>query len=223
MKKQILSLACAAMLMPLAAAAGDGPGAAQRVLKGRWGFGLDTIPGASANPVGGLIAAPNAVVVRWWATEKLCLDLMGALDASSLQTSGAGVLSGSSAPGTSSSGSGFGLGVKYGLTRPSRDMHTQAVARVSTATSNQKDASGLVALNTSTMGIFIGAGFEAFVPGWHWLTLEGSAGLALTSQTIKPESSGGGGFVAGVSQSSSSVSLGGAGFTPINLSIHVYF
>jgi hypothetical protein len=193
-----------------------------RVLAKRWGFGLDHIPGASSNPAGGtLIAAPNAVAVRWWPTEKLGLDLLAAMDASSLQTSTGGVASGSGVPGTSASGMGFGLGVKYGLSRPSRDLHTQAVVRVSSASSTQKDSTGVLTLNTSTLGAFIGVGFEAFVPGWDWLSLEGSAGLSVLSQQVKPDLGGLPGSTP--TQSTSGLSLGGAGFTPLNVSIHVYF
>lgn len=202
------------------------PTPAPRVLAHRWGFGLDTVPGATNNPVSGsLVSAPNAIAVRWWATESIGLDLLAALDATSLQTGTSGASSGGSTPGTAASGFGLGLGVKYNLTRPAHDLLTQIVARVSTASSTQSDPTGLLKLNTSTLGLFLGAGFEAFVPGWDWLSLEGSAGFSMKTQTVKPESTTGAASAAtaGASQTTSSMSLGGAGFSPINVAFHVYF
>jgi hypothetical protein len=195
------------------------PTAVPRMLEHRWGFGLDNVPGATNNPISGsLISAPNAIALRWWATEKIGLDFLAALDTTSLQTGSSGS-TGGSAPGTSDTGFGVGVGVKYNLTRPARDLLTQIVARVSTASSTQNDTTGLVKLNTTTMGLFLGAGFEAFIPGWDWLSLEGSAGFSLKSQTIKPDSPAAG----GASQTTSSLSLGGAGFTPVDVAFHVYF
>jgi|GEM_PF-2849364 hypothetical protein len=187
------------------------PKAQLRPMAHRWGFGLDTIPGASVNPLSGsLVSQPNAIAIRWWATDKLGLDLLAAANVSSL--SGATGSSTTSNPGGQTYG--VGVGVKYNLTEPSHDLLAQIVARGSYGTAAQTGATSQL----STTALFVGAGFEAFVPTWDWLSLEGSAGLTLNSQDLEPTNGG-----TGASQSTSNVSLGGNGFSPVNLSIHVYF
>lgn len=197
----------------------------QREMAHRWGFGLDFVPGASAASVlGNVVAAPNGIGLRWWPTDKLALDGVAALASSSLQTG-----TGTNTPGTTNSAVGFGVGVKYNISEPSQYLLAQLVGRGSVAKANQNDTTGLLKLETTTTALFVGAGFEAFVPGWEWLSLEGSAGLSVESQEVKPTvAPGAAGPAAAVaasqaSQSTSSVTLGGNGFTPINLSIHVYF
>lgn len=196
--------------------------APKRVLAHRFGFGLDSIPGASPTSVlGSVLTAPNAVAVRYWATDKVGIDILGALDMNSIQTG-----TGTGTPGTVASGFGVGAGVKYNLTQPSHDMLSQVVAKASFASSTQSDATGLVKVNTGTTALFVGAGFEVFVPSWDWLSLEGSLGLSLTSQSVKPESGVGAAAAAAsaaAAQSSSRVTLGGTGFSPVNISIHAYF
>jgi hypothetical protein len=199
-----------------------------RILAGRIGFGLDMVPGASpASVFGGVISAPNAIGLRYWATEKVGLDLLVAMDMNSIQTgtgSSSGSTSGSGTPGSIASGFGFGAGIKYNVSQPSRNMLAQLVVKASTATSTQSDPTGLFKLNTSTTALFAGAGFEAFVGGWDWLSLEGSLGFSLTSATVKPESATlSAAAASAATQSSSRMSLGGAGFTPLNISIHAYF
>ena len=182
-----------------------------RPLAHRWGFGLDTIPGASVNPLSGsLVSQPNAISIRWWATDKLGLDLLAAANISSLNGTTGG--SSSSNPGGQTVGVGFG--VKYNLTEPSHDLLAHIVAKGSYGTAEQTGGT----TRLSTTALFVGAGFEAFVPGWDWLSLEGSAGLTVSSQDLEPTNGG-----TGAAQSTSNVSLGGNGFSPVNLSIHVYF
>ena len=111
-------------------------------------------------------------------------------------------------------GFGLGVGVKYNLTEPSHDLLAQLVAKCSYGTAAQTGGTTQLA----TTALFVGAGFEAFVPGWDWLSLEGSAGATLNSQDLEPTNGG-----TGASQSTSNLSLGGNGFSPVNLSIHVYF
>jgi hypothetical protein len=182
-----------------------------RPMAHRWGFGLDTIPGASVNPLSGsLVSEPNAIAIRWWATDRLGLDLLGAANVSSLN----GTTGSSTATNPGGQTFGVGVGVKYNLTEPSHDLLAQLVARGSYATAEQTGATSQL----STTALFVGAGFEAFVPGWDWLSLEGSAGLTLNSQDLEPANG-----ASGASQSTSNVSLGGNGFSPVDLSIHVYF
>ena len=87
MKKWMMSLALAwpAMALaadpalpppaPAAAPQAQARPAAKRVMAGRWGIGLDSVPGATpASVLGGVLSAPNAVAVRYWFTDKLAAD-----------------------------------------------------------------------------------------------------------------------------------------------------
>lgn len=186
-------------------------GPALRPLAHRWGFGLDSIPGATSNPLGGLVAEPNAVALRWWASNRLGFDLLGALSSSSLQQGAS-----SSATGNGGDVFGVGLAVKYNLSEPSKDLLAQLLARGSYASAQLSDNGGQL----DSTAVFVGAGFEAFVPGWEWLSLEGSAGVTLSSQDLKPS---GATTATTATQSNSTISLGGSGFSPVNVSIHVYF
>ncbi len=210
-------------LVMLGASMGAQAAEAPKALAGRWGFGLDSVAGATPASVLGsaVLSAPNAAAVRYWFTDKVGIDGLLAMDLNSIQT---GTASGT--PGTVASGTGFGLAIKYNLSQPSRDLLGQLLARGTMASSTQSDPTGLVKLTTSTTSLFVGAGFEAFIPHWEWLSIEGSVGLSLTSQSVKPDNTSGGAAAAAASaatQSSSRISVGGTGFTPLNLSIHAYF
>jgi hypothetical protein len=57
----------------------------------------------------------------------------------------------------------------------------------------------------------MGLGFEAFIPGWEWLSVEGTAGASYLDQA------------AAAAPSTSSVGVGAGGYAPLNFSVHVYF
>jgi len=191
-----------------------------RSLAHRWGFGLDTLPGTSvANQGGSLLAQPNAIALRWWATDRMAVDLLAAGSASNANGNGSAG-SGNVIP----QGYGGGLAFKYNLSEPSHDLLVQMVAKGSYASaqpsSGTAGASGSNEQFTTAAG-FLGIGFEAFVPGWDWLSLEGSAGAAVTKLDLKSAASG---ASPGGVQSGTTAGLGGGnGYSPLNLSIHVYF
>lgn len=198
-----------APLSPTAAAA-PGPGPH---LEGRWGVGYDNIPGASAssNIVQGLSTA-NAAAVRYWISDTLAWDGLLALDLNS-QPAGTG-----SATNTQQRGYGLGTVLKYNLRRPTPWLMGQVLARASLAQLQESSVTGFSGSQTTvTLGVGLGVGFEAFFPLWDSLSVEGNVNAAFSSAQTKVDG------VDGAAQDSSSLSINGNGFTPVNVSIHLYF
>jgi hypothetical protein len=198
------------------ATATPAPAQKEMALAGRWGLGFDNIPGASAGT--GLIpglAQSNAVSFRYWVSERLAWDGLLALSLSSQPPGGAGA---AGVPaGTDQRGYGVGTVLKWNAKRPSSWLLAQILARASLAslTQLQNDGSGN-GQTTTTFGLGIGAGFEAFLPAWDSLSVEGSVGLNFSSSQVKLQGSA-------AAQSGSSLSIDGSGFTPVNVSAHLYF
>jgi hypothetical protein len=216
------------------------PSSQLRPLAKRWGAGLETIPGAGLDSFGcGLIAVPNAVSARYWVTDRLAVDGMLSVLIASQSNDVAIETEGGSVDGNGQSW-GFGVGVRYNLTEPSRNLMAQLVGKASFADSrahlslseNSDNSTGTYSTDVEqdTTAMFLGVGFEAFVPGWNWLSLEGSLGLSVSNISVQPinisASSGKNTTMTlnGVfNQNTSTCSLGGSGFSPINVSIHYYF
>lgn len=186
-------------------------------LAGRWGLGFDNIPGASAGTglVPGL-ASSNAVSFRYWVNERLAWDGLLALSLSSQPPGGAGA---AGVPaGTDQRGYGVGTVLKWNVKRPSPWLLAQVLARASLASLAQLQNNGSnTGQTTTTFGLGIGAGFEAFLPAWDSLSVEGSVGLNFSSSQVKVEGAG------SAAQSGSSLGIDGSGFTPVNVSAHLYF
>ncbi len=185
-------------------------------LAGQWGVGFDTIPGASAGT--GLLpglAQPNAVSLRHWFNEKFALEGKLAFSATSQPTG----VSGTSV----TSAWGVGTQMKYNIARPSQWLLAQFLGGASLAQLGQSSTtpgtpvSSDTGATTTTFNIMVGLGFEAFVPVWQSLSLEGSIGLNVGS--VQTKSAG----AAQATQSSSSIGINGNGFTPLNVAIHYYF
>lgn len=191
------------------AAAAPGP-----KLTGSWGIGFDSIRGASTNT--GLItglATPNALAVRYWVNERLAWDGLLALDLSSLPAGSGGVTAG-----TDQRGFGVGTVIKWNVKRPTPWLLAQLLCRASLAQLQQvSNSGGTSGQTTSTFGLGLGAGFEAFLPFWEALSVEGSVGLDFSSSQIKTDGS------TQAAQSGSTVSVGANGFTPLNVALHLYF
>jgi len=186
-----------------------------RPLAHRWALGVDSVPGIPAlSATGPLIAIPRALDLRWWATDRLGLDLLLSGNYSS-QQAGKGTLSPlvSSSPGNAVFGGG--LAARYNLGEPNRNLLAQLVLRATGAQSVENVSAGGVQTDSTILAAFVGAGFEAFVPGWDWLSVEASAGLTGFTESQTPQGSG--------AQTSSGLALAGSGYSPINLSMHIYF
>lgn len=224
MKRTVLGLALALLAAVLrseggASAAPSAPepaGAPAHLrLTGRWGFGFDSIPGASTG-TGWLpgFASPNALAIRYWINESLAWDGLLAAELSSRPEGGAG--GGGLGGGAERRAWGVGTVFKVNLRRPTRWLLVQGLARASLAQLRDQVA-GAPGQTTTTFAVGAAAGFEAFLPLWDALSVEGSVGLDFSSSQIKADG------VEQAAQSGSSLRVGANGFTPLSLAIHLYF
>jgi hypothetical protein len=189
-----------------------------RSLANHWAVGVDSLPtSAITSPSGAMVAVPSALSVRWWATERLAVDLLVAGNYNSAQA-GKGELSPLVSSGPGNAFYAGGLGVRYNISELSHDLLSQFVVKASGAQSAGSISGWSGKATETTLAVFVGAGFEAFVPGWDWLSVEGSAGATGFSQSLTPQGPGNGGV-----QTISGVGLAGSGFSPINLAAHIYF
>ncbi len=180
-------------------------------LAGKIGVGFDSIPGAQAGTAAGTaltsaipgLANPNALDLRYWMNDRFGLDGLLALNVNSQ-------------PNSSETVFGLAGGGKYNLMQPAKDVLVQLLGRLSIADDNA--SGGGISRNAFTFGLFFGTGFEAFIPAWPALSVEGNVGLGLQVQALS--TSGG-----GVSSSGTGTNFGimGAGFSPISVSAHYYF
>ncbi|HTB23495.1 MAG TPA: hypothetical protein VK914_12415 [bacterium] len=188
-----------------------------RDLQGHWALGVDSIPAtAIASPSGSMVALPDALSLRWWATERLAIDVLAGGNYNSAQA-GRGELSPlvSSSPGMAVYAGALGL--RYNLSELSHDLLSQLVLKVSGAQSAESISGWSGQASETTLAVFVGGGFEAFVPGWDWLSLEATIGVTGFSQSLTPPSGNGG------AQTVSGLGLAGSGFSPVDLAAHIYF
>ena len=191
------------------------PASAPLKLAGMWGVGFDSIPGASAGTglVPGL-TAPNALAVRYWVTESFSWDGLVAVNLNSQPSGGAGA---TGVPaGSDQKAYGVGTVMKLNLKRPTRWLLAQAIGRASLASLQQASNTSTNSQTTSTFGLGAGLGFEAFMPFWEALSVEGNILVDFSSSQTKVEGAQG-------AQSGSSLSIDSGGFTPLNVGIHLYF
>jgi len=175
-----------------------------------WGVGAAYLPG----PAGAL----DAISVTYRGVPNLDFD---------------GMLLGGAASGTVSTtfgsatgaGSDFGIGAqaRYALLHPSQYLSFQLLGRLSyvtgTLTGTAGGASG--SLTTDVFGIFLGGGFEGFIPFWSNVSVEVSSGLNLGFEGTSASAGG-----ATASAGGSAFGLGASNvnaFVPFNLAVHYYF
>ena len=185
-------------------------------LKGSIGFGFDSVRGASTGT--GLVpgvAQSNALALRYWINDTLSWDGLVAVNYSSTPSNsqgGAGV-----AAGTDQRAWGVGTQFKVNMARPSTWLLGQLLARASLAQFTQSsNTTANSSQTTNTLSLGMGLGFEAFIPVWKALSLEGSVGLNLSSTQVKVEGSS-------TVQSGSTLSIDANGLTPVNVAVHYYF
>jgi hypothetical protein len=165
-------------------------------LAGKFGFAADSIGGAAATVPG--FSVPNAFGVRYWSSDTLGFD-------------GAFVLSNSSATGATNS-FGLGGGAVYNWKKPSDDVLIQFLGRASflSSSSSITVAGSTTTVNSTALTLYVGVGFEAFVPVWPALSLSGGMGLQVSS-------------VGGSGSSTTSLDISQYGSTPMQVGIHYYF
>lgn len=190
-----------------------------RAMKGRLGFGVDQILGASLtsliNSSTSIIAIPNALAVRYYVTNKMALDLAYANGSTTVITDLMG-------KDTTASGNawGVGLGAKYTLTQPSRYLLMQAVVKGSFAKANlslSNEGTEYMTGRVETSSVFVGPAFEVFVPSWEWLSLEGQVGFCFRHYWTDLNTG------SAKDLTMDRLNMGGSGFSPINVAIHAYF
>lgn len=208
-----------AMMALLLALAGSASAEEPLALTGKWGIGFDSIPGASAGTgfVPGF-SQPNAASMRCWVNEKFSWE--GDLALSAQSQPGAPPTGGT----TSTTGWGAGTLLKYNFARPSSLVLAQFIGGASFAQLATKNEGGSTAApaagqgqTTSTFSLYVGTGFEAFLPFWPALSVEGSVGFRVSTTQTKTEGQ------AQATASNSSLGVSGTGFSPLNVAIHYYF
>ncbi len=190
-------------------------------LTGRWGLGFDTIPGASVqtNNLFTALAAPNALSLRYWVNERLAWEglLAAAFNSQPPTSIGGSTLN----AGTDQRSWGLGTGIKVNAKPTPRYILPQFIGKASMGQSSQQSqataSTPATTVTTSTVTLFVGGGFEAFIPVWPDLSVEGSVGLQLSSTQTKVDGS------TQAAQTGSSLGVAGYGFSPINVAVHLYF
>jgi hypothetical protein len=108
-------------------------------------------------------------------------------------------------------------GARFVLAAPVQELLITANGKVGVGTS-YNGTNGDNNTSSFTFGLGVGIGFEAFIPAWKSLSVEGALGLGLSSTSTTTKA-------AGVSSSSSDFKLGteGSGSTPVSVGIKYYF
>lgn len=198
----------AAMLLGFALHAEEGP----LQLKGKLGIGLDSMPGLTlqqASILGALVKTPDTLVVRYWLSEKFSLEAQLAASYSSQPAATTGT--------ASTRTFGVGLAAKWNFKRPTETSLAQLVLGIDHASISQGPDSNGATQTIATTSLYVGPGFEYFMPFLRSASVEGSLRLRVSSTESKSDKG------SQAAQSSSAIDLSGNGFTPLNLSIHYYF
>jgi hypothetical protein len=161
-------------------------------LAGTFGFAADSVGGGGGTLSG--FSAPNAVGFRYWILDELGADAALAVNNSSAATA--------------TNTFGLGLGVVYNLRQPVPGLYIQTLGRLSFSADSTNVGGSSV--NTNTLSLFGGVGFEAFIPAWPKLSVSGGTGLQFST------TSGGG-------SSTTAVNTTNYGSTPVQVGIHFYF
>jgi hypothetical protein len=176
---------------------------------GTWGVGVGYLP----SPVGAL----NALSGTYRIMPDLKIDglLLGGVSSVPL-----GGTNASGAPVNDGTGSfGIGAQARYSLLHPTSFLDFQLVGRLSfvTGTDSHEVLGTTVNSSASEFGMFVGAGFEGFIPAWRVVSIEVNSGvnIALSGATDGPYSAGGSGVWLGASNANA--------FVPLNLAVHYYF
>jgi hypothetical protein len=209
----VLLLAAPALRAEDAAA----PAAEPVAMKGKIGIGVGTMPGLGPTQLpifSQVISQPDAVSLRWWVSDKVGLEALLAYNQTSAPSSGSGTAASVNYAG------GIGLGAKWNFKRSERALG-QLLVGFSVASYGQGPDSTGATTSNNTFSLYVGPGFEVFMPFLKNLSLEGSVRLRVNTLGTKTEGGPAGSNQA--AQSSTSLGFFGEGFTPLALSMHYYF
>jgi len=128
--------------------------------------------------IGSLPYAGTTVDIRYWMENNLALDLMAG--GTSNPTSGQD-FNGNSIQ-VPDWGFGLSLGFKENLKEPVHDVFVQLIERLNYSQNydGYEDTSEVTVSQNQNISVYLGLGFEAFIPFWESLSIEGSVGLTAT-------------------------------------------
>jgi hypothetical protein len=144
-------------------------------LKGRWGIGISYMTNFG-----------TALVLRHWYSDNGAFELLfGGYD-----TPQAGEDFSDNYTTSPGWGYGAGLGLKRNLAMPVENVFIQGAARLTFSQSYQQNSYdyNLRTYQYQDLVLFVGPGFEAFIPFWKNLSVEGSIGLYVSSRWSQTES-----------------------------------
>ncbi len=181
-------------------------------LKGHWAVGVSSMSGIG-----------TALALRYWYEGNEALDLLvGGTDAPLNGTTFTNTYV--STPNWSY---GLSLGMRHILGKPAEDVFTQWLVRVNYTQTyqQQSNTSFLTTSQTQDLTLFTGPGFEAFVPFWKNLSIEGNIGLSLDSHWIQTDSLSNSTYSSNIHSGSWVWSLGLSNTITsiVNASVHFYF
>jgi hypothetical protein len=185
-------------------------------LSGKLGFGTGFIPFNNYS------FTLNTLSARLWLSEKFCLDLEGTYN-------------GYSNSGTDLNGNavqdpnqtyGIGLGFKYNVKEPVKNLFIQLIGQASYAANIYRSSQTyeIDNYNNQTWGSFVGIGFEYFIPFFDSLSVESNVGYSMdfyNSTTTSQYSYGGPEVITTKNTYGSSTLVNG--LTINTLIIHFYF
>jgi hypothetical protein len=181
-------------------------------LKGRWAVGVSSVSGTT-------------LALRYWCAEDEALDLLVGGSDSPLS----GTDPNNNYISTPNWSYGLSLGLRHNLEKPAENVYVQWLERITYyQTFSQSDYSGDLSTNQSQdLTFFTGPGFEAFVPFWKNLSIEGNIGLAVDSHWVQSAQSGTSTFPSSGSSTTSHWTLSFGWNNTItsilNAAVHIYF
>lgn len=122
----------------------------------------------------------------------------------------------SNANGGNVSTSAFGLGAqgRFSLLHPSPNLAFQVLGRLSYVSSGNPYGANS---SSSQVGLFLGAGFEGYIPAWRAVSVEVNSGFNIGLASYS---------AGGTTVNSTAISLGASNanaFVPFNLAVHYHF
>lgn len=181
---------------------------AEGIRGGSVGVGATLIPTRSGD-LGGITG-------DYWLSDKIAIEALLGFGSSSY----AGGSDSAGKPiNDSGSSMGIGAGARFNLINTADVVYFGLMGRLAyTSTNSTHTALGTASSSTNgTVGLFVGADVEAFVPMWRSISVEASTGLNMLFGSVSSTAPG------STSIAESSVFLGGTNALPLNVAFHYYF
>jgi len=182
-------------------------------MKGYLGIGLGSLPYAG-----------TAVDIRYWMDNNLAVDLMAGGTSNPFNGQD---FNGNSVQ-VPDWGYGLSLGFKENLEEPVHDVFVQLIERLNYSQNydEYEDTNEMTVTQNQIVSVYLGLGFEAFIPFWESLSIEGSVGLTATDTFNESLAVYNPNYYGTNSQTSSNVFAAGltsGTFSILSGSVHFYF